>query len=410
MKAPALFLIIGIVFLCLMPGSVFGQKTVDFPTALELARKNNPDWRAAEQEVEITRGKLTTARLLSPFNPVIESQGGRRTIPGEGKGTDYSVGLSMELEVAGQRGVRITEAERDLQRAEASFKDFERTFAGKLARAFYQAVFARERLDLLRRVETLNRQLSEVTKIKFDAGDVSGLEFSVAQVRYGRSRKQTFDAERNLTQAILDMKRLIGAEETFLPSGSLGVMATPVPLGEALERALRNRPDLLTKKYELQRAEAEIGLRRREVFPNPSVSVSFNREGSGDRTVLGGISIPLPFFNRRQGELQSLGARNVQARAELLAVEKEIRKEVDQAISQWEVAVRNTDLFKREVIEQTEENFRLLEAAYRERKIDLPQLLIMENDLVSANQDYLDVLLELQQAAIALREVTGVEH
>jgi len=177
-----------------------------------------------------------------------------------------------------------------------------------------------------------------------------------------------------------------------------------------LEQALRNRPDLLTKKYELQRAEAEIGLRRREVFPNPSLSVSFNREGSGDRTVLGGISIPLPILNRRQGELQSLGARNVQARAELLALEKEIRKEVDQAISQWEVALRNTDLFKREVIEQTEENFRLLEAAYRERKIDLPQLLIMENDLISANQDYLDVLLELQQAAIALREVTGVEH
>lgn len=410
MKSRGFLSSISIVSLCLVPGVALGQKTVDLPTALELARRNNPDWRAAEQEVEVTRGKLTTARLLTPFNPVIESQAGRRTIPGEGKGTDYSVGLSMELEVAGQRGVRITEAERDLQRAEASFKDFERTFRGKLAKTFYQAVFARERLGLLRRVETLNRQLSEVTKIKFDAGDVSGLEVSVAQVRYGRSRKETFDAERNLTQALLDLKRLIGVDETFLPSGSLGVVATPVPLREVLEQALRNRPDLLTKKYELQRAEAEIGLRRREVFPNPSLSVSFNREGSGDRTVLGGISIPLPILNRRQGELQSLGARNVQARAELLALEKEIRKEVDQAISQWEVALRNTDLFKREVIEQTEENFRLLEAAYRERKIDLPQLLIMENDLISANQDYLDVLLELQQAAIALREVTGVEH
>jgi len=204
----------------LVPGVALGQKTVDLPTALELARRNNPDWRAAEQEVEVTRGKLTTARLLTPFNPVIESQAGRRTIPGEGKGTDYSVGLSMELEVAGQRGVRITEAERDLQRAEASFKDFERTFRGKLAKTFYQAVFARERLGLLRRVETLNRQLSEVTKIKFDAGDVSGLEVSVAQVRYGRSRKETFDAERNLTQALLDLKRLIGVDETFLPSGT----------------------------------------------------------------------------------------------------------------------------------------------------------------------------------------------
>lgn len=35
------------------------QQAIDFPTALELARKNNPGWRAAEQAVKIARGKLT---------------------------------------------------------------------------------------------------------------------------------------------------------------------------------------------------------------------------------------------------------------------------------------------------------------------------------------------------------------
>jgi hypothetical protein len=73
---------------CLGIGGVFGQQAIDLPTTLELARTNNPDWRAAEQEVEIARGKLTTARLISPFNPVIEGQSGRRTIPGESRGTD----------------------------------------------------------------------------------------------------------------------------------------------------------------------------------------------------------------------------------------------------------------------------------------------------------------------------------
>lgn len=248
----------------------FAQQTIDFPTAMELARKNNPDWKAAEQEIEIARGKLTTARLISPFNPTVEGQTGRRTIPEEGKGGDYGVGLSMELEVAGQRGLRVTEAERNLQRA-----------------------------------------------------------------------------------------------------------------------------------------ESEIALRRREVLPNPTVGVFFNREGSGERTVIGGLSIPLPVFNRRQGELEGLEARKIQARAELLALEKEIRKEVEQAINQWEVARKNTDLFQREVIEQTEENFRLLEAAYRERRIDLPRLLIMENDFISANQSYLDALLSLREAVIRLQEVSG---
>ena len=64
-------------------------------------------------------------------------------------------------------------------------------------------------------------------------------------------------------------------------------------------------------------------------------------------------------------------------------------------------------LFQREVIEQIDENFRLLEAAYRERRIDLPRLLIMENDLVNANQSYLEILSSLREAAIQIEEVIG---
>jgi cobalt-zinc-cadmium efflux system outer membrane protein len=169
-----------LLFLCvyfyfLAANAAFCQ-AIDFSTSLDLAKKNNPDWKAAEQEIEIARGKLTTARRISPFNPVLEGQGGPRRIPGEGKHADFGVGLSMELEVAGQRGKRIEEAERNLERAEASFRDFQRSFRAKLARAFYQAVFARERLVLQRRVEGLNRNLLDVTRVKFDAGDVSGLK------------------------------------------------------------------------------------------------------------------------------------------------------------------------------------------------------------------------------------------
>ena len=102
-----------------------------------------------------------------------------------------------------------------------------------------------------------------------------------------------------------------------------------------MERTRVNRPDLAAKLRELERAEAEIALRKREIFPNPSVGVSFAREGSGDRIVLGSLAISLPILNRRQGELESLEARKIQARAELLGLEKEIRKEVDQALNQW---------------------------------------------------------------------------
>jgi outer membrane protein, heavy metal efflux system len=391
----------------LVSAPLHAQTTIDFPTALELARKNNPDWRAAGQEIEVARGKLTTARLINPFNPVLQGEGGPRTLPGLGPHADYTVGLSMELEVAGQRGLRMTEAERNLQRAEATYTDFARTFMAKLARAFYQALFARERLTLLRRVEELNRRLVEVTQVRFQAGDVSGLETNVAAVRHGRARKETLDGQREFTEALLELRRLVGVEALISPAGELPVIASPVGPQELLERARVNRPDLSAKMRELERAEAEIALRKREISPNPSVGVSFRREGNGDKIVMGSLAIPLPIFNRRQGELESLEARRIQARAELLALEQEIRKEVDQVLNQWAIASESFQLFQKEIIERTEENFKLLEAAYRERKIDFSQVLVMENDLIAANLAYLDTSLALREAAIKLQQVTG---
>jgi cobalt-zinc-cadmium efflux system outer membrane protein len=251
MKTTTFLVALACCVVVLLPTRPYAQQSVDFATALELARKNNPDWSTAEQELEIARGKLTTARLISPFNPVIEGQGGPRLVPGERTGTDYGVGVSMELEVAGQRGLRVTEAERNLQRAEAGFQDFARTFRAKLARAFYQAVAARERLALQRRIEELNKNLLDVTKVKFDAGDVSALEVNVAVVRYGQTRKETFDAEENVTQALLELRRLIGLQESIVPEGRLDSAVSPPTAAAVLERALASRPDLLATRYEL---------------------------------------------------------------------------------------------------------------------------------------------------------------
>ncbi len=88
-------------------------------------------------------------------------------------------------------------------------------------------------------------------------------------------------------------------------------------------------------------------------------------------------------------------------------MEKEIQKEATQALIHWETARQSAGLFQREVMEQVDENFRLIEAAYRERRIDLPQLLIMENNLITANQSYLEVLASVREAAIQIEEVTG---
>ena len=54
-----------------------------------------------------------------------------------------------------------------------------------------------------------------------------------------------------------------------------------------------------------------------------------------------------------------------------------------------------------------EENFRFIEIAYREGKIDLLQLVVVQNDLVTAKLSYLDSLWDYWRAWTDLERAVG---
>src|SRR5262245_9867636 len=132
------------------PASATGRVTL--AEAVERARTANPELRAAAQEVEIARGALVKARYPSQFNPQIGGDGGHRSRSGPGgsaSATDYGVALSQELEVAGQRGARIAEAEQSVARAEAGVRDRERLLDADVKQAFFAVLVGPRRGQLL---------------------------------------------------------------------------------------------------------------------------------------------------------------------------------------------------------------------------------------------------------------------
>jgi outer membrane protein TolC len=66
-------------------------------------------------------------------------------------------------------------------------------------------------------------------------------------------------------------------------------------------------------------------------------------------------------------------------------------------------------VFEKEVLDRAAENFQLMEIAYREGKIDLLQVVVVQNDLVNAQFSYLDSLWNYWQARTALERATGTE-
>ena len=378
--------------------------------ALAQARDGNPDLLAARQELDIARGQLVRARYLNQFNPELGGSAARRRFADSpGGSTDFDVTLSQELEVAGQRGKRIEEAEKNLAKVAQQVKDRERLISAQVKDAFYRSLYLKRRLELFQKVETLNRRLRDIAASRFQAGDVAKMEVNVAEVRLGQTRKDAIVAGRDYRNALQELERLLGLEPVgqLTPRGQLTILPQSFQRDRLLQLALENRPDLQAAITEQQRVAAETALTRRLIAPNPTLQAFYRREEGGDTVAGGALSFPLPLFDRKQAELTQLAGRAGQARDERYSTELRVQQEVREALRSYEAAREEVAVFETSVLDRAAENFQLIETAYREGKIDLLQLVVVQNDLVNAQFSYVDSLENYWLARTALERAVG---
>jgi len=408
-------------FACLALGGPAGASDADVTRipALSLtearaqARAHNAELRAAMQDVEIARGRLEKARLLSQFNPEIGAEGAHRerNEPGEtGSTTDFSVWVSQEVEVAGQRRPRVREGEQNLARAESHLGDRRRLLDADVQRTFFRTIAGRRRVELLRTVEELGRRVRDAAAARVQAGESAPLEANLAAARYALARKETLTADAERAAALATLRRLLDLEfdAPIEATGELRPTVTEMSLPSAVERALIARPDLVAAMREAERAESQRDLVRRLAIPNPTIEVFHREEELGpDRITGAGLRIPLPIFDRRQGEITAATARAGQARFEIAALRRTVEQEVVEAYRRHDAARRALAVYDENVLARAAESLDFVEQSYRAGKINLFELAVVENDLVAAQLSYIATALQAREAAIDLESATG---
>src|SRR5580700_4109851 len=168
--------------------SIAAEITLD--QAVEIALEKNPDLAAAASELVIAGGEIQRANYLSQFNPQILSGFDYRTRSGKSNSQDWRAGLSQELEIFGQRGLRQQSARLGYEKTQADVRDQVRLLTAAVKMTFYEALRARNRSKLLADLEALNHKLADAAKSRFESGEIGQIDFNLARVRYGESRSQ----------------------------------------------------------------------------------------------------------------------------------------------------------------------------------------------------------------------------
>ena len=391
-----------------------GAQGMSIDEAVTTALKQNPELQALRFEEETAKGQLEKAKLPLIANPVIESAGSKKEKPseeGSGRFTNYGFKLSQEFEIAGQRGVRIDVAKKNLERVAYEIRDRERTLVSDVKDAFIRALASKERAELAKEVVRLQEELLAFTKIKYQAGAVSGLEVNLAEVELSKAKRDLLSAGRESREAILALQGVMGAGpgNGFSVEGELSLKTVFTPDKESLkERAVQIRPDIKTASLEVDRAKRAVDLVNREAIPNVTLAGFFDRDEK--RNEVGAIlSVSIPLFDRKQAERKEAMARASQARIRRAALEKTVEREIDEAHSNLTASFEELSLYNKEIISKSSENLDLLSLAYKEGKIGFFDVTVAQKEAFEIRFAYLETMVRARRAVHAIERAIGGE-
>lgn len=189
-----------------------------------------------------------------------------------------------------------------------------------------------------------------------------------------------------------------------------------------METAFRNRPDLQAARLRESLADAGVTLARAQAIPNITGSIRYAREPNVSRfataaqprafekeSVLDfGVSIPLPFRNREQGNIREAASKVAQAAAEREALENTIRVEVIAAVRRYQSAVRTLELKRSGVVNETEAGLSITQLAYKLGDARLTDVLFQQRSLIDAQIAQFSAEAEAAAAQAELGFALGV--
>lgn len=393
---------------------------------VEMALSQNADLQSTRQRTAEAQALLRQSSFKP--NPAVEASYGDGAPVGSGQNLrEMSIGYSHIFELGGKRQRRIEVSEIGVKLAELAIADRERQIRADVKSRFGEALAAIRNLQFTEELLTLNRETFQVTQARVQEGEAPKVDQGLLQVDVGRLESDRMLMENQVLRNVLALKPLIGIalHQSLTLQGDLRTWITDTTLESALAKAMESRPDLAAARVEQSMRGAETRAAKAEAVPNLVGSVRFtrsndrldqfglNRAGNVvpiqdlDRILTVGVSINLPVRNRNLGNIQAAEARMAGAKLWLEYVEQVVAQEVTSAYRRFEAATRAREIFETTVLDRSQENVRVIRAAYTAGELRLFDVLNEQRRLVDTQKAYTEVLREYFHSLVELERAIG---
>ena len=371
--------------------------------AIELALEGNPEVAAAKRQWEATEGQVLQGR--SRPNPELaysleDTRSKTRT---------QSWQLNLPVELGGKRAARTKAAEKTREQAQAQLAELQATVRANVAAAYFDVLTAQERLVLARDSAALAKSSTDTVSKRVAAGKVSPVEESKARVAEAGVRVELAQAaseQRNALSRLFALLGRIDAPYTVLEGKAENLPS--VPSLADLQPLISSAPGVVLARIEVDRRKALTALEQSKRVPDVTVSVGMQRSNETQRNVLlFGVSVPLPVFDRNQGNLLEALKLEDKARDELQAASVRLHSEVAQGQERLSTITAEVQSLQQDVLPGAKSAYDAATIGFENGKFNFLEVLDAQRTYFTAKSQYLKALGEAHRAAADIDRLLG---
>lgn len=374
--------------------NLFAQRRIDLDSAVQVALKNNQQFRVNEAEVSAGAMHVKAAKEIPKTGFFAENEDVR---PSDRAGI-LKIGVSQSIAWPGLYAARKNYLEQELKAIQLNAHILNATITRDVRLAYYQLWFLQEKQSLFVRLDSIYSNMSEAASLRVRTGDAAALDKISAEARH---RELQALAEQNQKEMLVQQRRLLillNTNELFLP---IDQNLAKVSISRADETG--SHPILALQQQNIVAAGANINVQQNSNKPDFSGRFFSQRVwGAKDPFTGFSVSAAFPLFgpNAYRSKVNAAKAEK-QVQEVLLDYKSQILEtEKASALIEVEKSLVLLGYYESIGIKQSEEIFRTAMLGYKTGELSFIELSQFLGQAIGIRQNHLDALSQYNKSAI----------
>jgi cobalt-zinc-cadmium efflux system outer membrane protein len=404
----------------LFPLQAFGQTpppsvTVTLDQAIQMALQHNHSLLAARTTVQQSEAQEVTANLRP--NPTLSTDWEYLPLVHPSSdladylhdSTEGDIGMSYLFERGKKRQHRLKAAKDATAVTRFQVRDNERNLSFQVAQLFINVQLAESTLDLAQQDLKSFASTVDISEKKYKAGGISENDFLKIELELLQFQQDVKQAQLARAQALSDLRQLLGYESVsagYEVAGLFDYQALALTLDDLQKKALDNRPDLTAATLGVTAADSQHELARANGKVDVTASSNYSHVNAIS-AISFSVSVPLPIFDRNQGEIARTRYAMTQAQQLQAAARGQVLTDVRDAYEALQTSDQIAQYYRSGYLDISQKSRDISEYAYKRGAASLLDFLDAERTYRATQLAWRQAIASYLTALEQLRGAVG---